>query len=330
MSIRPSFGAVVPDKNAYQADLGTKITRAAPLRLEVDGPISLDEPWRYLWPTRDQFGRGTCVAFGTIAAIELLRAREMDMPPERLSEQFLHEQMLSQFPLALAEIDTMPEGGSLLRQAWQVIENRGVLDADKQPYRPAAHGIGPSGPRAAADLEAAADTQRFTCLSYGRVGHPKDGDDPRTVFFSSGDEIALTLLNYLKDGYPVVIGIPLFLHPSGLTNWTLPSVLAQGRVHCPDDADAPALEGPRDDGHVICLTGFIPDAAEPLGGWFTFRNSWGTEFAARALGDAAPVGSAGRGNGILSATHVNAYCWEYLVPGPGRDDQPATALPTTS
>jgi hypothetical protein len=329
MSVRPSFGAVVPDKDAYQADLGVKITRAAPLRLEAEAPISLDEAWRYLWPTRDQFGRGTCVAFGTIAAIELFRAREMDLPPERLSEQFLHEQMSSQFPLAAAEVSAMPDGGSLLRQAWQVIENRGVLDAEKQPYRPAAHGIDPSGPQAAAELQTAADAHRFTCLSYGRIGRSKEEDDPRTVFFSSGDEIALTLLNFLKDGYPVVIGIPLFLHPSGLTNWTLPSVLAHGVVHCPDDANAPALEGPRDDGHVICLTGFIPDADEPLGGWFTFRNSWGTEFASRSLGGAAPAGSSGRGNGVISATHVNEYCWEYLVPGPGRDDLSATATPVS-
>ncbi len=325
MSVRPTFGAVVPDKNDYQSDRNIKITRAAPLRLHSDGPLSLDAGWRCLWPIRDQFGRGTCVAFGTIAAIELLRAREFDLPPERLSEQFLHEQMQSQFPLARAERDSMPEGGSLLRQAWQVIENNGLVDADKMPYRPSAHGILPSGPAASQGVMTAATGQRFTCLNYGRVGQMKETDDPRTTFFSSGDEIALTILNFLKDGYPVVIGIPLFLHPSGLTNWTLPSVLAQGRVHCPEDDGSPALEGPRDDGHVVCLTGFIPDPDEALGGWFTFRNSWGTDFASRSMGNGEPASATGRGNGIMSATHVNEYCWEYLVPGPARDDPIATA-----
>lgn len=330
MTVTPSFGAVVPDRSDYQSDRKIKVQRAAPLRLHADGPLSLDAGWRCLWPIRDQFGRGTCVAFGTIAAVELLRAREFDLPPERLSEQFLHQQMLSEFPLTGAERDSMPEGGSLLRQAWQVIENNGLVDADKVPYRPSAHGILASGPAASQDVLSAAQTQRFTCRSYGRVGKKKETDDPRTEFFSSGDEIALKILNYLKDGYPVVIGIPLFLHPSGLTNWTLPSVLAQGRVYCPDDEGAPALEGPRDDGHVVCLTGFIPDPTEALGGWFTFRNSWGTDFASRALGNSGTATASGRGNGVMTATHVNEYCWEYLVPGPARDDQMATASPLVS
>ncbi len=325
MSVRPCFGAVVPDKDDYQSDRNIKINRTAELRLHSDGPFSLDAGWRCLWPIRDQFGRNTCVAFGTIAAVELLRARELDLPPERLSEQFLHEQMLSHFPLTRAEHDSMPNGGSLLRQAWQVIENNGLVDANKVPYRPSAHGISPSGPAASQDVTTAAGRQRFSCLSYGRVGQMKETDDPRTAFFSSGDEIALTLLNFLKDGYPVVIGIPLFLHPSGLTNWTLPSALAQGRVYCPYDNGAPALEGPLFDGHVVCLTGFIPDPDENLGGWFTFRNSWGTDFASRSLGDGYPASASGRGNGIMSATHVNEYCWEYLVPGPARDEPVATA-----
>ena len=73
------------------------------------------------------------------------------------------------------------------------------------------------------------------------------------------------------------------------------------------------LEGPRTDGHVVCVTGFIPDPAEPLGGWFVFRNSWGLEFASHAtLPDSGPT-SGTRGYGLLSATHVNNYCWEYLV-----------------
>lgn len=322
MTICPSFGAKVPNKADFANDQCTKnVRRSRAVRLEAEGPISLDEPWRCLWPIRDQYGRGTCVAFGVIAAIELLRAREQDLPPERLSEQFLNQQMLSAFPLSKKEIAGMPKGGSLLRQAWQVIETKGIIDADRVPYRPSAHGILPSGPEASAEVLVAASNQRFTCLGYGRIGVASDGDDVRTDFFSSGQRIASKLLDFLRDGYPVVIGIPLFLHASGLTNWTLPNVLAQGLVHCPEDPGAPALEGPRDDGHVICLTGFIPDPAERLGGWFTFRNSWGADFASRSLGDAVPNASLGRGNGILSATHVNDYCWEYLVPGPERSKE---------
>ncbi len=81
-----------------------------------------------------------------------------------------------------------------------------MLDAEKQPYRPAAHGIDPSGPQASAELQTAADAQRFTCLSYGWIGRSKEEDDPRTVFFSSGDEIALRATRLLaqRPGMPEI------------------------------------------------------------------------------------------------------------------------------
>jgi hypothetical protein len=321
MSIRPSFGAVVPNKADYKKLRRPKNLRALPQRLQAEGSVSLDEAWRHHWPTRDQFGRGTCVAFGAIAAIELMWAREVDLPPERLSEQFLNERMLSTYALRKDERATIPDGGLLLRQAWQVIENQVLVDAERVPYRPAAHGLAPAGPEATQDILTAAQSQRFTCLSYGRVGVANPNDNPRTEFFVPANGIAQKFLDSLKDGYPVVIGVPLFVHVSGLTNWTLPSALSRGVIYCPEDADAPAIEGPREDGHVVCLTGFVLDSNEPLGGWFTFRNSWGAEFAARALGDVRPNASTGRGNGTISATHVNEYCWEYLVPGPNRGGQ---------
>ncbi|MEJ8562088.1 hypothetical protein QTO30_13230 [Yoonia sp. GPGPB17] len=224
--------------------------------------------------------------------------------------------MKSKFPLRSAEEATMPDGGLLLRQAWAVIENVGLVDTAHVPYRSAAHSMAASGPPAPASVETRAAQDTFTCVEYGRIGKAREGDDPRTVYFSTGEGIAQKCLDFLSAGYPIVVGIPLFLHPSGLTNWTLPSALAHGLVHCPEDAESPPLDGPRSDGHVVCLTGFVPDETEPMGGWFTFRNSWGTEFAARSLGDDMPQAAKGRGNGRLSATYLNEYCWEYLVPGP--------------
>lgn len=330
MTLVPKFGAANPNAADYKKYRANKNQRMAARPLRADAAISLDAPWRTLWPARDQYGRGTCVAFGVIAAIELLRAREVDLAPERLSEQFLHERMLSAHPLSEAERATIPDGGALLRQAWQVIEHQGLVDGERVPYRPAAHGLSAAGPEAQSDAIIAAKSQRFECISYGRVGAASEGEDPRTDFFMPGNGIAQRLHDFLADGYPVVIGVPLFVHVSGLTNWTLPSALSSGVVYCPEDEGAPAIEGPRDDGHVVCLTGFRPDPDEPMGGWFTFRNSWGPEFAARALGSEDAKSATGRGNGILSATHVNEYCWEYLVPGPDRSEGIVGDAPTAA
>lgn len=319
MNIRTAFGTQAPNWHDYEHAKRVKLSsRPVATPLPVTNAIALDEPWRNLWPPRDQYGRGTCVAFAVVAAIELLRAREQDLPPERLSEQFLHQQMQAKFPLDAEELKDAPPGGSLLSQAWQVLENCGIPDGDSQPYRPAAHGINASGPAASSQAEQTALASKFTCLAYGRVGVAAEGDDPRTHYFQGGQDIAAKLLGFLQSGYPVAIGLPLFVHCSGATNWTLPDALASGRIRCPEDPDGAGLEGPRKDGHVICLTGFVPDPAEALGGWFTFRNSWGNDFATRALGDEFPQSSLGRGNGLLSATHVNHHCWEYLVPGPQR------------
>jgi hypothetical protein len=319
MIIRPSFGTQSPRRQDYEYDLRLKLAEVrSPTPLAATEAIILDERLRNLWPARDQYGRGTCVAFAVVAAIELLRAREAELEPERLSEQFLHHMMQTEFPLSEADVQGMPKGGSLLRQAWQVLERFGIVDGDSMPYRPAAHGTSRGGPKPTQQVLSAALENKFTCLSYGRIGVAAEGDDPRANFFASGRDTAEKLLQYLQNGYPVAIGLPLFTHCSGATNWTLPDALTTGRILCPEDPDGVGLEGQRNDGHVVCLTGFVPDPLEKLGGWFTFRNSWGNDFATRALGDELPQSAICRGNGLLSATHVNEHCWEYLVPGPER------------
>lgn len=317
MTINPSFGGGAPNKadfDKYREENKKKRGDRPPQPLEAAGPIELDAPISRCWPPRDQYGRGTCVAFGAIAAIELFRSIRDDMPPERLSEQFLHERMLSTHTLSQKELDALPEGGVLLRQAWQVIEEDGLIGAHAAPYKPTILGLNETGPTPSQEVLDTAKADRFTCHSYGRVGVVEGLDHNRVDFFQPGDRTAEKLLAFLQKGMPVAVGVPLFLHSSGLTNWTLPSALNSGVVYCPEDANAPALEGPRKDGHVICLTGFLPSDDEPMGGWFTFRNSWGLEFAAAVSSMNDSRNSGKRGNGLISATHLNEYCWEYLVP----------------
>lgn len=287
----------------------TKSRRSLPAAIRLDAGIANH------WPARDQYGRGTCVAFATLAAVELHRAIREDMPPERLSEQFLHERMVSSHPLSQVEAADIPEGGVLLRQALSALEQDGVVKSAYAPYKPNTTRGGPRrelSPSFEA-LQMAAGN-RIQCRAYGTIGAP-DGVDPNRVDnFQPGQETAKKMLGFLQDGLPVAVGVPLFQHPSGLNNWVLPSTVFSGIVLCPEDADAPPLNGPRANGHVVCLTGFQPDASEPHGGWFVFRNSWGLGFASHSTNNPSGPTAGMRGYGLISASHINTYCWEYLVP----------------
>jgi hypothetical protein len=321
-----NFGSKAPSQFALDA---VKAARSAPVKMALTahtpstGPraapkaIRLDAGVAHQWPVRDQYGRGTCVAFAALAAVELHRALRDDMPPERLSEQFLHERMRASHPLSADKREGMPEGGLLLHQALSALEQDGVVGSEHAPYKPIISGInGTPEPTPSPATLALGLGNLVACRAYGTIGTVYGMDPARVDDFQPGEDTADKMLGFLREGLPVAVGLPLFPHPRGLNNWIVPSALRSGTVHCPDDADAPFLDGPRNDGHVVCLTGYEPDEAEPSGGWFVFRNSWGLGFGTHcALPSNGP--SAGtRGYGLLSATHINNYCWEYLVPVP--------------
>ena len=317
-----SFGSRAPSKTVAD-DLRSART-ASPMRRSAPVPpdanlipaqaIRLDRQIAHQWPVRDQFGRGTCVAFATLAALELVEACQTDLPPERLSEQFFHHTMVDRYPLANDVAAEVPEGGVLLHQAWLALAHRGVLGAEHAPYRIARFNVG-ERPEHVAELEALAEQKVRMPKAYGTIGAPTEMDARHVARITPDTQTEQTVLGFLKAGLPVAVGLPLFGHPSGLTNWTMPAAMRSGVVLCPEDAGAPALEGPRDEGHVVCVTGFLPDPSEPLGGWFVFRNSWGLEFASHATIPSDEISAGTRGYGLLSATHINAHCWEYLVPG---------------
>lgn len=264
------------------------------------------------WPPRDQYGRDTCVAFATLAAVELHRALQDDMPPDRLSEEFLHHRMTTAHALPEAEAAHLPEGSVLLRQALRALEDDGVVRSKHAPYKPRAASFSGISKPAMAELLCMAE--KIGCRAYGTIGSPASFDPARIDPIRPGQQTAQKILDFLRQGLPVVVGVPMFLHPSGLTNWVLPATMRSGVVLCPDDANAPRLKGPRLDGHVVCITGFMPASSDPLGGWFVFRNNWGLEFGTHAAIAAAGQTAGLRGFGLISATHVNSYCWEYLVP----------------
>ncbi len=317
-----TFGTNAPSPDALRAIRDARYSDYADPPLE--GPpcprrtglaaIRLEASVSPQWPPRDQFGRGTCVAFATLAAVELHRALRDDMPPERLSEQFLHHRMTTAHAPPEAEAAHLPEGSVLLRQALLALEADGGVRSEHAPYKPFADGACGTNEPTMAELFGFART--IECRAYGTIGTPASLDPARIEPIQPGQQTAQKVLDFLKEELPVAIGLPMFRHPSGQTNWVLPATMRSGVVLCPDDANAPPLEGPLSDGHVVCITGFLPASSDPLGGWFVFRNSWGLEFGTRSVIDAAGPTAGLRGFGLISASHVNNYCWEYLVPIP--------------
>ena len=61
----------------------------------------------------------------------------------------------------------------------------------------------------------------------------------------------------------------------------------------------------------MCVTGFEPDNLEPTGGYFIVRNSWGTSWASGAPAAGSSYAPE-PGYGEVSATYVDAYCWEFF------------------
>jgi hypothetical protein len=59
---------------------------------------------------------------------------------------------------------------------------------------------------------------------------------------------------------------------------------------------------------------FQPDASEPGGGWFIFRNSVGLNWASGISPSVEPPHVPARGYGAISATYVEGHCWEYFSP----------------
>jgi hypothetical protein len=102
--------------------------------------------------------------------------------------------------------------------------------------------------------------------------------------------------------------VPVFADPDdhASTNWNSDDGTEYGYVYDPPPTSVAV------DGHAVCLTGFVGDPTEVLGGFFIFRNSWGTSaWAASAPtpGYATPE----PGYGMISASYVDRWAWEYAI-----------------
>ncbi|MBN8875474.1 MAG: C1 family peptidase [Rhodospirillales bacterium] len=261
-------------------------TPCAPGALASEGRIALTLP---SWPVKQQGARGTCVAFATTACCEFALAAAGE-PAPNLSEQFLFWATKTKTADPNHDLDW-----SWLGYCAQAAEAEGICTEAEFRYDPdkLAQVAGPTPPAA---VIAAARKTRFKTARY--VYKPKGG--------------AALVLSALKQGVPAAISLPVFKapppHEDGTTNWTASRAWAHGVV------STPPSDWVRAGGHSVCIVGFEPDPSEPLGGYFVCRNSWGTLFAMEAPSFGEPKVPQ-PGFALISATHVEACCWEFLQIG---------------
>jgi hypothetical protein len=266
------------------------------------------------WLARDQGSRETCVAYAVAACLELQQAGAGNDFP-RLSPQFLYWQM-RQLPPPPAPPPGWAEGATKLGQARDALKHHGICreascpDADIFPSlpRPAAGQLPDQGAIAGPPPDAAAIAEAAGHKVASSVYHDWPPGMPRPV------SVAAMVHEQLAQGRPVAVALPQFRAPGAsplaATNWWLPEVAHGGQVRDPDPGWLPVA------GHVVCVLGFQPDREEASGGWFIFRNSRGLEWAHAAVDPLRrhPPRIPARGFGAISASHVEAHCWEMFCP----------------
>jgi hypothetical protein len=310
-------GAAMPEARAA----GRR--EAAPLAAEgrLHGLPRLDLLGHRLpaWPVRDQGRTPACIAFAAAACIEwLLAERDGTFPPDpvtarrqppahrtrsvtRLAPDFLYARMRA-LPMPDPPRD-WDKGATKFEHALAVLERDGLVR--EETWR---HLSRPDGPPELAQAEGV--TARPGTLLDLPPDAPRPSGVARLVHdLLAGDPAAG------RPGRPVAIALPQFRDPKGgagaPSNWQLGDVLAFGVVQNPPPYWERAV------GHAVCVLGFEPDAEEPMGGWFIFRNSLGLLWAGRApegfRGDPRAL-VPGPGYGAISASHVEQHCWEVFSP----------------
>ena len=208
-------------------------------------------------PIRDQGMRGTCVAHAFAAAREFVLDENLD-----LSEQFLYWDCKQR--------DGLPGPGTYMSTAVECLAEDGVCREESWPYNPELaddEGQGPPPPGAA---EEAGDFIIHThlCLDGSNVEDLK-------AFLAYGEN---------GTGHPFTFAIPVY--PS----WGNAETSRTGFV--PEEFDGEQPIGH----HALICCGYFNDNEAPGGGYFVFRNSWGTLWAYES--------QKGGGYGFLSYSYM--------------------------
>ena len=232
------------------------------------------------WPVRDQNPRGTCVAFAATACREISLSQATD-----LSEQFLYWAIKDHH-------DGDPTAdGTWLNFVRDALAHDGICTEALCPYSrvPIPPGPGSFQGGASPSPQAVSDAVSRTTV---------------TTHYSGGTAAAIHAS--IASDTPTAVSLPVFGSPANPNqhNWNSSVGLSRGVVLNPP-ATATVVGG-----HAVCITGFVPNPAEPNGGHFVIRNSWGTGWG--ASGNRSDPRNPEPGYGSVSATYVERYAWEWL------------------
>lgn len=254
------------------------------------------------WRVRKQGGQPTCIAHAAVACLELMRARQSGSGFALLSPRFLDERLR-----ARRAGDPQPGCGPVPPGARTVklCEAANALAAEGVPAEASWGEVEPDpGTAPGTGIFAEAVANRAAAVLYI--------DRPGAASHAPG--LAKRVHDELLQGRPVAAALPGFrnrLSLTGPTGWDQEIVLLTGQVRDPAEDDV-AVPG---SGHAVCILGFQASAQEAFGGYFVFRNSWGVEFG-RLASDPNRPRTPPRvpmpGYGTLSASHLEANCWEAL------------------
>jgi hypothetical protein len=268
--------AHIPPELAPEVDLRPKI---AAYRLHV----------------RDQGSRGTCTVFATAFLIEYQRAGLADAPHRLdLSEEYLNW-------AGNKATGEDADGGFFTKEiagynAW------GISTAREMPNQATYDAANPDTPSQTVIAKAAAlFPQRY------RTSYPfeivKVWDNTKGM---NAAELKKTL-TILRSGRPVASGM------WWQNNFATVSVRGVPLLKYYSRSANTGANPPMFDGHTIDLVGFRESRAFPDGGYFIFRNSWGTSF-----GD--------KGYGFVSFRYIRTWANDAIAVTTG----PHFALPTHS
>ena len=231
------------------------------------------------WSVEDQYGKPNCVAYAVGACLELMSSRPGRDGFTRINKDLFYQDILTTMMNGEERPRGWDSGATKLVNARDVVVNATQFSPKRIPY--------------AAKAALYAEWKDRSSVSDG---------------------VARSIYAELHEGRPVALAMPQFQDVDSLdsdpNDWRLPSIIEIGQV--PDPWPGRGIkEGA---GHAVCILGFQPDHDEDLGGYFWFRNSWGSwPWGAKApTNDLEPPYTIRPGYGTISASHVEQYFWELL------------------
>jgi hypothetical protein len=262
------------------------------------------------WPVRSQNGGPTCIAYATAACLELLRDRvaaDRSDAPERISARYLYRNMREAALKKGLSSKLWLSGGTKFANAQEAIADSGFVRAADYPD----HFLSSDYSNDSEKFNAV--DQKVTAMIKEKQISPAAApvwyEDYSTGARAPG--LALRVYERLANGAAVGVAIPGFSDPllPDRTTW-----------HSPDFLDSGVLPAPLPTqtlnqlGHAVCVFGFqrnedLPPtmARDDFGGYFIFKNSWGTRYFALR----SPLGLM-PGFGLLPASVVEYFGWEFI------------------